>query len=40
MSWWKKALIYAAKKAIQIAGEELAKKTEPKPPRHRKPPTR
>jgi hypothetical protein len=26
MSWWKTALLYLAKKAIQIAGEELGKK--------------
>jgi hypothetical protein len=26
MSWWKTALIYLAKKALQIAGEELGKK--------------
>jgi hypothetical protein len=26
MSWWKTALIYVAKKALQIAGEELGKK--------------
>ncbi len=30
MSWWKTALIYLAKKAVAIAGEELAKKTAPK----------
>jgi hypothetical protein len=39
MTWWQKALIYVAKKAIQIAGEELSKKTDEKKPRHRKPPT-
>lgn len=27
MSWWKTALLYVAKKAIEIAGEELKKKT-------------
>lgn len=27
MSWWKTALIYVAKKAMEIAGEELKKKT-------------
>jgi hypothetical protein len=26
MSWWKTALIYIGKKALQIAGEELKKK--------------
>jgi hypothetical protein len=26
MSWWKTALIYIGKKAIEIAGEELGKK--------------
>lgn len=27
MSWWKTALLYVAKKAIEIAGDELKKKT-------------
>ena len=27
MSWWKTALIYVAKKALEIAGDELKKKT-------------
>jgi hypothetical protein len=30
MSWWKQALIYVGKKALQIAGEELGKKTRKK----------
>ena len=32
MSWWKTALLYVAKKAIEIAGEELKKKTAKKKP--------
>jgi hypothetical protein len=31
MSWWKTALLYIAKKAIEIAGEELKKKSAKKP---------
>ena len=27
MSWWKTALLYVAKKAIEIAGDEPKKKT-------------
>lgn len=32
MSWWKTALLYLAKKAVEIAGEELKKKGQPKTP--------
>jgi hypothetical protein len=31
MSWWKTALIYIGKKALEIAGDELAKKGASKP---------
>jgi hypothetical protein len=27
MSWWKTALVWIGKKALEIAGEELKKKT-------------
>ncbi len=30
MSWWKTALLYLAKKAVEVAGEELKKKSKPK----------